>query len=244
MRRPAAIPSDPERERAELREYLGDAYDERCLERHAEEVERELRAVGDEAAFYRRSEAYLYDLTAFAMSETKVPYLEELTRAVAPGARVLDYGCGIGSDGLALAELGYRVEFADFQNPSTRYLRWRLERRGLGAPVHDLGAGGPPKGYDLAYAFDVVEHVDDPVGLLVELERRAALVLVNLLEPVADDTALHRPLPVRALVERIARQGLRRHRVLHGRSHLLLYAPGRPGRLGRIRARLARGPLP
>jgi SAM-dependent methyltransferase len=236
----AAIPLDPDRERAELEEYLGAAYDQRRLERHPEEVEREWEAIGDPAAFYRRSEAYLYDLTAFAMSATKVPYLEELTRAVAPGARVLDYGCGTGSDGLLLAELGYRVELADFASPSTAYLRWRLDRRGLAAPVHDLDSSGPPGGFDLAYAFDVIEHVEDPFAFLGELERRAALVLVNLLEPVPGDTALHHPLPIPELLDHVARQGLRRHRFLHGRSHLVLYAPGRPGPLGRLRARAVR----
>ena len=75
-----------------------------------------------------------------------------------PGSRLLDYGCGIGSDGLMLLEAGYRVEFADFDNPSTEYLRWRLEQRGFDAPVHDLDKD-VPDGFDAAYAFDVIEHV-------------------------------------------------------------------------------------
>ena len=75
----------------------------------------------------------------FAMSGTKTPYLRELDAArAAPARRLLDYGCGIGSDGLRLQRLGYRVDFADFDNPSDAYLRWRLERRGVDAPVHDV----------------------------------------------------------------------------------------------------------
>ena len=92
------------------------------------------------------------------MTGTKLPYLRELARHVPPGSRLLDYGCGIGSDGLLLLEAGYRVEFADFDNPSTEFLRWRLERRGLDAPVHDLDKE-VPDGFDAAYAFDVIEHV-------------------------------------------------------------------------------------
>ena len=226
---------DPERERAELEAYLGERFRERDLWGHAALLDAELERVGDEHAFYRRSEAYLYDLTAFAMAGTKEPYHAWIRTAVAPGARLLDLGCGIGSDGLALLEDGYAVTFADFDNPSTRYLRWRLERRGLSAPVVDLDAGLPDGPFDLAYAFDVVEHVDDPVALLAQMEERARLVLVNVLEdgPGEDVAIHHRALDVDALVRHAAGQRLRRYRVFKRRSHLLLYAPG-PG--GRARA--------
>jgi SAM-dependent methyltransferase len=214
---------DAERERAELRAYLGDDYDELRLRSYDAQLEEEFARIGDEATLYRTSEAYLYNLTAFAMTETKLPYLEELTRHVPAGAAVLDYGCGIGSDGLLLLEAGYRVAFADFDNPSTRYLRWRLERRGLRAPIFDLDAGPPPGGFDVAYAFDVIEHVDDPFAFLAALEAQAALVLVNFLEPEPGETALHRALPVDALVAHAEAAGMRSYRVLHGRSHLVLY---------------------
>ena len=218
-----AIQFDAEREAAELRDYLGDAYDHARLERYEEQLEAELEELGDEQLLYRRSEAYLYNLTAFAMTGTKLPYLRDLTRLVSPGARLLDYGCGIGSDGLLLLEMGYRVEFADFDNPSTRYLRWRLERRGLEAPVHDLDAGAPPTGFDLAYAFDVIEHVSDAFRFLAAMEAAAAIVFVNLLESEEGQTALHRELPLRAILDRAQARGLVRYRRYHERSHLVAY---------------------
>ncbi len=137
---PPALSSscDPAREQAELREYLGGSYDHSRLQQYERVLDDEQRRIGDEQRLYRTSEAYLYNLTAFAMTGTKLPYLEELVAAVPPGARLLDYGCGIGSDGLCLLEAGYRVSFADFDNPSTRYLRWRLERRGMDADIYDL----------------------------------------------------------------------------------------------------------
>jgi acetyltransferase-like isoleucine patch superfamily enzyme len=234
---------DPAREEAELREYLGDAYDHRRLVEYERQLEEEFARTEDEALFYRTSEGYLYNLTAFAMSPTKAPYLRVLASLVAPGARVLDYGCGVGSDGLALLAAGYRVAFADFDNPSTRYLRWRLERRGIDADVYDLDAGPPPPGFDLAFAFDVVEHVDDPVALLERMEACADTVLVNFLEPEPGETALHRSLPVDDLVARAARRRLRHYSRHHGRSHLLSWSARAPGRAGRLRSRavLARG---
>ncbi|MFL5878239.1 MAG: hypothetical protein ACJ76T_20505, partial [Solirubrobacteraceae bacterium] len=63
---------DPDRELAELREYLGDEYSLERLQRHEVEVESEFAELGAEA-FYRSSKSYLFDLTVFAMSRTKEP---------------------------------------------------------------------------------------------------------------------------------------------------------------------------
>jgi SAM-dependent methyltransferase len=222
MHRDAPLHFDPGREESELRAYLGAGYQHRRLQEYDKQLEEEFGAFDDEASFYRSSESYLYNLTAFAMTGTKLPYLRELVRRVPPGSRLLDYGCGIGSDGLLLSELGYHVEFADFDNPSAEYLRWRLERRGIQAPVHDLD-GTVPAGFDAAYSFDVIEHVPEPFAFLDELESRARLVLVNLLEPVAGDITLHHALPVHELLDHCARRRVVSYRIYYGRSHLVLY---------------------
>ena len=220
---------DPSREEAELREYLGDSFDLASLQQSDLRVIEEFEATGDEAAFYRQSETYLYNLTVFAMSTTKLPYLEELTSRLPAGAKILDYGCGIGSDGLLLLEQGFEVEFADFANPSTEYLRWRLARRGLQAPVHDVDRH-VPGGFDAAFSFDVIEHVADPLGFLGRLEERAGLVAVNLLEPLDGDIDLHYDLPIADLRAHVAAAGrLRGYRLFYDRSHLLIYEPGPVG---------------
>jgi SAM-dependent methyltransferase len=234
------IPFDADREAGELRAYLGDAYDHGRLERYEEQLEAELAEVGDEETLYRTSEGYLYNLTAFAMSATKLPYLADLTGIVPPGARVLDYGCGIGSDGLMLLEMDYRVEFADFDNPSTRYLRWRLEQRGLEAPIHDLDAGPPPRGFDLAFAFDVIEHVPDALAFLGAMEDVARIVLVNLLEPKPQETELHHELPIRSILDRARDRGLVHYRRHHVSSHLVAYGDAPPpSAVAGIRSRAA-----
>jgi SAM-dependent methyltransferase len=233
---------DPAIEEGELREYLGDRFKLERLWHYQEQLDAEYAETGDEDTFYRTSSGYLYNLTAFAMTGTKLPYLEQLVAQVPRGARLLDYGCGIGSDGMMLLDAGYRVEFADFSNPSTEYLRWRLQHRGHEAPIHDLDVD-VPGGFDAAYAFDVIEHVPDPIAFLREMEQRARLVEVNFLEPEPDDQDLHHELDVNGLVEHAGRHRLRFYRVLHGRSHLVLYDT-RPATLGsrvRSRARIASG---
>lgn len=227
-----------------MRAYLGDAYDHDRLQRYAQTLDEEWAGCTDESAFYRTSHAYVYNLTAFAMTGTKLPYLRELVHHVPRGGRILDYGCGIGSDGLLLLEAGYRVEFADFDNPSTEYLRWRLKQRGLEAPVHDLDVD-VPGGFDAAYAFDVIEHVDDPFAFLEQMERRAALVEVNFLDPDPFDQDLHHELPIRDLLRRTASRQLVSYQHLHGRSHLVVYRSEQASLAGRLlaRARIAAGRL-
>lgn len=232
-------PYDPQSELEELKLYLGDAYEQRRLERSEREVEEELERRGDEGTLYRTSEAYLYDLTVFAMSGTKTPYLAALTHFVPAGTRVLDYGCGIGSDGLRLIDMGYEVAFADFDNPSIRYLRWRLQRRGIEAEIYDLDRVNIPPTFELAYAFDVIEHVDEPFGFLSQMESLARNVFINFLGPRADDTTLHhRELPVRSLLRYAASRRLRYYRRLHGRSHLVLFASGPVAGVGRLASAL------
>ena len=148
---------------------------------------------------YRTSEAYLYNLTAFAMTGTKAPYLDAVLRSVAaPGARVLDVGCGIGSDGLALLEAGLRGRVRRLRQPEHALPALaagaaRAER----ADPRPRRAARCPTGFDLAYAFDVLEHVDDPVALLDAMERAArARVRQPAARPAPDETVLHRALPV------------------------------------------------
>lgn len=227
---------DPDSEAAELRAYLGDAYDHRRLMHYEAQLEEELEQIGDEQALYRRSEGYLYNLTAFAMSGTKDPYRAWIDEAFPAGGRLLDVGCGIGADGLALMTGGgHTVTFADFDNPSVAYLRTRLAARAdaggagpvPGARIVDLDREGLPGGHDLAYAFDVLEHVEEPFALLASMEAAATLVLVNLLEPEPGETALHHELPVAGLLDHATARGLVRYRRFHaGRSHLVLYRGG------------------
>ncbi|HUC36592.1 MAG TPA: methyltransferase domain-containing protein [Acidimicrobiales bacterium] len=236
MLAPVPLRFDPGREEAELSAYLGASFDRGRLEHYQEALDEEAKAVRDEHELYRTSQAYLYNLTVFAMTGTKLPYLDVLTSHLPKGSRLLDYGCGIGSDGLMLLEAGYRVEFADFANPSTAYLRWRLEHRGLSAPVHDLD-GEVPGGFDGTYAFDVIEHVKDPYGFLGEMERRARFVEVNFLEFDPNEQELHYELPIEDLLRYVERRHLEAYELLHGTSHLVLYNPAPAGTLRRARNR-------
>ena len=146
----AVIAHDPDRELRELREYLGDEFDRGRLQRYEQTLDGGVPAgCGDE-------EALLPDVARLPLQPDRVrdvrheaPVPRELS-APSPARRaVLDYGCGIGADGLLLLEAGYRVEFADFDNPSIEYLRWRLgaaasRRRSTTSTATSPAASTPP----------------------------------------------------------------------------------------------------
>ena len=170
-------------------------------------------------------------VTDLKTAEQLATSLEALKKFLQPNDRVLDYGCGIGTDGLRLIKQGYRVGFADYDNPSIKYLRWRLDRRGITSPTAEIYnvEGDVPSGFDVAYSFDVIEHVEDPMGFLDQLESKAKIVAVNLLEPdPRDDVHMHKPLPIEAIRARAKTHELLHDHKYHGRSHLLIYRVREP----------------
>jgi ubiquinone/menaquinone biosynthesis C-methylase UbiE len=99
--------------------------------------------------------------------------IAELLRAVkpAPGAEILDAGCGSGRNMVDFARLGTvtGVEIADASVV-------RARERGIGEVVQcsitemPFGDGR----FELALCLDVIEHIEDQLGALRELHRVVA----------------------------------------------------------------------
>jgi len=87
-----------------------------------------------------------------------------LTRYLAPGSDILDFGCGTGGIATKLCELGYRVVAADNSEQALAACRR------VGFQTIDLSNEWPARGSaDCVLAGDVLEHIEDDVGLLVKL---------------------------------------------------------------------------
>jgi len=88
--------------------------------------------------------------------------------------RVLDLGAGMGGFAVAVALAGARVTACEYNPAYCRIIRLRAARYRLSLPI--INAAGealplPNAAFDLVVAWDVIEHVKDPVAVLRELAR-------------------------------------------------------------------------
>ncbi len=162
----------------ELAEYLDQPVQQveaRCRSAVAELADswRKARPISDEGIhqFYRQASGYLYDLTwwhALGADESSLVQVEALEIAIACGASTaLDFGSGIGSLGLLLAQQGIDVTLADINPALNNYAQWRFDRRGI--PVEILNPDVTPlpsNAFDFISAVDVFEHLEDPRATL------------------------------------------------------------------------------
>lgn len=87
--------------------------------------------------------------------------VEALTRlGIAPGARVLDVGCGVGWSTVFLAEAGYRCVGVDMSEPSLgianqRAARWQVPATFKAADMDDFALD---EHFDAALVFDALHH--------------------------------------------------------------------------------------
>jgi 2-polyprenyl-3-methyl-5-hydroxy-6-metoxy-1,4-benzoquinol methylase len=91
-----------------------------------------------------------------------------LTRALAPGARVLDVGCGRGVILGALADRGCEVHGVEVSAEAARGADPRVEIR-ITARLAD--AGYPADSFDEVVIWHVLEHLTDPRGTVEEVHR-------------------------------------------------------------------------
>src|SRR5437762_8033545 len=106
--------------------------------------------------------------------EPHIPDFAEF--ALWTGRRVLEIGCGIGTDTINFARAGAMVTAVDLSPKSIEIARERAALFGLGerirfisANAEELSASVPLEQYDLIYAFGVVHHSPHPEQILAQL---------------------------------------------------------------------------
>jgi SAM-dependent methyltransferase len=147
------------------------------------------------AAFYRDQFTEAYELANWHCGRTTgtppLNYARAARFARRRGLRrVLDFGSGIGSGSLCLAETGCEVWSADIARGLLSFVAHRLGRRGHQPHVVDLNTAAPPCSYfDLITCFDVLEHIPDQLGTLRRLESylsTGGVLFVNLMRDSRD----------------------------------------------------------
>lgn len=190
----------------ELALYLGPAFERDWMHGKDAAIAEEFQACGNPAVFYEQSQRYLYHLTAYFLEGWKQIGYSFLFQAMAYLGRrpsILDYGCGIGSDGLWLLDAGATVNFADFDNPCRAYLAWRLAQRQtpIVSQIYDVTDDIPR--HDIVWCMDVLEHLPpmEQAQLLGRLGRLGRFVVMNLVDDKTADGQVHHPVAVEALTE-------------------------------------------
>src|SRR5579872_6235867 len=96
------------------------------------------------------------------------------------GKRVLEIGCGIGTDTISFARHGAQVTAVDLTEKSLEVARQRAELFGLSnsirfiqANAEELSSSVPVEPYDLVYSFGVIHHTPHPERVIEHIRRYA-----------------------------------------------------------------------
>jgi len=108
--------------------------------------------------------------------EPHIPYFAEFPRWA--GKRVLEIGCGIGTDAINFARAGAKVVAVDLSEKSIDLARRRADVYGLAdritfhvADAEHLSQEIAPEPYDLVYSFGVIHHTPHPEMVVEEVRR-------------------------------------------------------------------------
>jgi 2-polyprenyl-3-methyl-5-hydroxy-6-metoxy-1,4-benzoquinol methylase len=110
--------------------------------------------------------------------EPHIPKFAEFERW--RGKKVLEIGCGIGTDTVNFARHGARVTSVDLSEKSLKLAQQRIGVYGLQEQVHfycgnaeELSVFVPAEPYDLIYSFGVIHHTPHPQAVLGQLRQYA-----------------------------------------------------------------------
>jgi len=164
----------------ELSEYTGESPEaiQAQMSRSGADLAEEWRASTRETAsqvddFYKQTDRYLYNLTRFNDGEMYRGWrgairnvCQQVSEAVGErGFDVLDYGAGIGTNLIDVADLpGIRLHYADLPGKTYDYANWRFGQRDLNVEMLSAEGEDPLAGrmFDVIVCLDVIEHLVDP----------------------------------------------------------------------------------
>jgi 2-polyprenyl-3-methyl-5-hydroxy-6-metoxy-1,4-benzoquinol methylase len=108
--------------------------------------------------------------------ESHIPRFAEFERW--KGKKVLEIGCGIGTDSISFARAGAQVTAVDLTEKSLEVARQRAEVYGLANRIRFIQANAeklsdsvPVESYDLVYSFGVIHHTPHPELVMQEIRK-------------------------------------------------------------------------
>jgi len=132
--------------------------------------------------YYKNNEMSFFDILDFnTWSNAQIPIYDFSKLDI---KTCLDFGCGCGSTALHLAKQGYEVSICDLNNLMTEFTLFRLQKYGFDAHIVDLSELKPLKtNYDLITTIDVLEHVFNPLELIIHFREYSKYWYSTALKP-------------------------------------------------------------
>jgi len=112
--------------------------------------------------FYRQTENYIFDLAGWHREPTRKKLAETAIKICKQNKtqKILDFGCGIGQDGISFSEAGFDVALADLPGKTFDFAKWRIEKGSLS--IKTINVDELDEMYDAILCFDVLEHLWEP----------------------------------------------------------------------------------
>lgn len=122
--------------------------------------------------FYITSKNYLYNLAIWEASGNRPNYVEQAIPILKNlnCKTILDFGCGIGNDGVKLLKNGYKIIFFDISIANLDFLSYRLNKEQLeNYIIINTFSNLIDINYDTIWAMDVIEHLSEPFSIFSDL---------------------------------------------------------------------------
>lgn len=120
--------------------------------------------------YYRISKTYIDAMAVYNITGKKLRLFSKyfkIIRSFPDVKKIIDFGCGVGSDSLQLSELGYKVIGIDVNSIASNFFKFRIKKH-KSKTKFLLASKNIPK-CDMVLCLDTLEHVYDPYKTIDKL---------------------------------------------------------------------------
>jgi 2-polyprenyl-3-methyl-5-hydroxy-6-metoxy-1,4-benzoquinol methylase len=140
--------------------------------------------------FYKQTKAYIWDLGAWHLwgtdgkRQSDVAMVQQMKDAHVK--TILDFGGGVGMNGMMMARAGFDVTVADLDSTTLAFAKFRAERHNVKMKFwkSDVEPMPPEPKYDVILCLDVLEHLPQKelqttVDKLVQLKTPTTQIIIH-----------------------------------------------------------------
>ena len=123
----------------------------------------------DYIKYYEQSKDYIEAMATYNALGKKLRLIEKICKVlglVSPNHKIIDFGCGVGSDSLHLKALGFDVIAMDVKGVALEFAKYRFKKHGMKIPVVVSNSKSKLPKCDVILSMDTLEHVYDPYKTL------------------------------------------------------------------------------